>query len=160
MYHIHLAFMIKFFQHVILSWRWFSLILRTYMCDEFITIGSLVLYIRCHCYSSFRYYHRHASFTAQEKKRCRCLYMTKLYQQIAFSWHHSAFYDLCIYRQSHKSFFGKSDLFFVCMLRPLSHDIYPQELEIEAAQVKEETRLVKANYRPLVLHTSNCFFLE
>lgn len=70
--------------------------------------------------------------------------MTKLYQQIAFRWHHSAFYDLCIYRQSHKSFFGKSDLFFVCMLRPLSHDIYPQELEIEAAQVKEKTRLVKA----------------
>lgn len=38
-------------------------------------------------------------------------------------------------RQSHKSFFEKSDLFFLCMLRPLSFDIQKQELEIEAAQV-------------------------
>ncbi|OVA10823.1 NUDIX hydrolase domain [Macleaya cordata] len=38
------------------------------------------------------------------------------------------------YRQSHKSFFDKSDLFFVCMMRPLSFDIKKQELEIEAAQ--------------------------
>ncbi|CAD5175269.1 unnamed protein product [Musa acuminata subsp. malaccensis] len=44
------------------------------------------------------------------------------------------FIEVLAFRQSHKSFFGKSDLFFVCMLRPLSHDIYPQELEIEAAQ--------------------------
>lgn len=40
-----------------------------------------------------------------------------------------------IYRQSHQSFFEKSDLFFVCMLRPLSFDIHKQDLEIEAAQV-------------------------
>lgn len=40
-----------------------------------------------------------------------------------------------IFRQSHKSFFEKSDLFFVCMLQPLSFDIQPQEAEIEAAQV-------------------------
>jgi len=33
------------------------------------------------------------------------------------------------------SFFEKSDLFFVCMLRPLSSDIQKQESEIEAAQV-------------------------
>lgn len=32
------------------------------------------------------------------------------------------------------SFFEKSDLFFVCMLRPLSFDIQKQESEIEAAQ--------------------------
>lgn len=38
-------------------------------------------------------------------------------------------------RQSHKSFFDKSDLFFVCMMQPLSFDIKPQEAEIEAAQV-------------------------
>lgn len=38
-------------------------------------------------------------------------------------------------RQSHKSFFDKSDLFFVCMLQPLSFDIQMQEREIEAAQV-------------------------
>lgn len=37
-------------------------------------------------------------------------------------------------RQSHKAFFEKSDLFFVCMLRPLSFDIHKQDLEIEAAQ--------------------------
>lgn len=38
-------------------------------------------------------------------------------------------------RQAHKSFFGKSDLFFLCILRPLSFDVQKQELEIEAAQV-------------------------
>lgn len=38
-------------------------------------------------------------------------------------------------RQSHKSYFDKSDLFFVCMLQPLSKEIQPQEAEIEAAQV-------------------------
>lgn len=39
-------------------------------------------------------------------------------------------------RQNHKAFFEKSDLFFLCLLRPLSFDIQIQELEIEAAQVK------------------------
>lgn len=39
------------------------------------------------------------------------------------------------FRQTHKSFFEKSDLFFICMLHPLSFDIQKQELEIEAAQV-------------------------
>jgi len=34
------------------------------------------------------------------------------------------------------SFFEKSDLFFVCMLRPLSVEIRKQESEIEAAQVR------------------------
>lgn len=32
-------------------------------------------------------------------------------------------------------FFEKSDLFFICMMRPLSFDIQKQDLEIEAAQV-------------------------
>ncbi|PQQ20739.1 nudix hydrolase 2 isoform X1 [Prunus yedoensis var. nudiflora] len=36
--------------------------------------------------------------------------------------------------QSHKSFFQKSDLFFVCMLKPHSFDIETQNLEIAAAQ--------------------------
>ncbi|WMV31465.1 hypothetical protein MTR67_024850 [Solanum verrucosum] len=44
------------------------------------------------------------------------------------------FVELLAFRQSHKSFFDKSDLFFVCMLQPLSHDIQMQEREIEAAQ--------------------------
>ncbi|KAK6932866.1 NUDIX hydrolase domain, partial [Dillenia turbinata] len=44
------------------------------------------------------------------------------------------FIEVLAFRQSHKSFFEKSDLFFVCMLRPLSLDIQIQELEIEAAQ--------------------------
>ena len=38
-------------------------------------------------------------------------------------------------RQWHKSFFEKSDLVFLCRLRPLSFDIQKQDLEIEAAQV-------------------------
>lgn len=44
------------------------------------------------------------------------------------------FVEVLAFRQSHKSFFEKSDLFFVCMLRPLSFEIQKQELEIEAAQ--------------------------
>lgn len=35
----------------------------------------------------------------------------------------------------HKVFFGKSDLLFLCMLRPLSFDIHKQDSEIEAAKV-------------------------
>ncbi|KAK4491887.1 hypothetical protein RD792_002668, partial [Penstemon davidsonii] len=46
----------------------------------------------------------------------------------------SKFVEILAFRQSHKSFFEKSDLFFVCMLQPLSFDIQPQESEIEAAQ--------------------------
>ncbi|XP_048233325.1 nudix hydrolase 2 isoform X2 [Ricinus communis] len=44
------------------------------------------------------------------------------------------FVEVLAFRQSHQSFFGKSDLFFVCMLRPLSFNIQVQESEIEAAQ--------------------------
>ncbi|KAI9379919.1 hypothetical protein POPTR_016G006000v4 [Populus trichocarpa] len=44
------------------------------------------------------------------------------------------FVEVLAFWQSHKSFFGKSDLFFVCMLRPLSFDIQKQESEIEDAQ--------------------------
>ncbi|WOL19189.1 nudix hydrolase 2 isoform X1 [Canna indica] len=44
------------------------------------------------------------------------------------------FIEVLAFRQSHMAFFEKSDLFFVCMLRPLTHDIHPQETEIEAAQ--------------------------
>lgn len=42
---------------------------------------------------------------------------------------------LSFYRQSHKSFFGKSDLFFVCLLKPRSFDIQKQDIEIAEAQV-------------------------
>ncbi|XP_031258940.1 nudix hydrolase 2-like [Pistacia vera] len=44
------------------------------------------------------------------------------------------FMEILAFRQSHKSFFEKSNLFFLCMLRPSSFDIQKQELEIEAAQ--------------------------
>ncbi|RDX62974.1 Nudix hydrolase 2, partial [Mucuna pruriens] len=46
----------------------------------------------------------------------------------------SEFVEVLAFRQSHMSFFDKSDLFFVCLLRPLSSDIQIQEVEIEAAQ--------------------------
>ncbi|KAG6775413.1 hypothetical protein POTOM_018864 [Populus tomentosa] len=36
--------------------------------------------------------------------------------------------------QTHQQFLGKSDLFFVCMLQPLSFDITKQDSEIKAAQ--------------------------
>nr|GMD38565.1 nudix hydrolase 2-like [Ipomoea batatas] len=44
------------------------------------------------------------------------------------------FVEILAFRQSHNSFFGKSDLFFVCMLRPLSLTINKQDSEIEKAQ--------------------------
>lgn len=44
------------------------------------------------------------------------------------------FLEILAFRQSHKMFFEKSDLCFICMMRPLSFDIQTQELEIEAAQ--------------------------
>ncbi|KAJ8765007.1 hypothetical protein K2173_010479 [Erythroxylum novogranatense] len=44
------------------------------------------------------------------------------------------FLEVLAFRQLHKSYFGKSDLFFLCMMRPLSYDIQKQEIEIEAAQ--------------------------
>ncbi|KAE9458353.1 hypothetical protein C3L33_09749, partial [Rhododendron williamsianum] len=48
------------------------------------------------------------------------------------------FVEILAFRQSHKSFFDKSDLFFICMMRPLSFDIQKQESEIEAAQVYQQ----------------------
>ncbi|KAI3688475.1 hypothetical protein L2E82_46079 [Cichorium intybus] len=44
------------------------------------------------------------------------------------------FVQVLAFRQWHNVLFGKSDLFFVCMMRPLSFDIQIQELEIEAAK--------------------------
>ncbi|KAI8557909.1 hypothetical protein RHMOL_Rhmol04G0047600 [Rhododendron molle] len=44
------------------------------------------------------------------------------------------FLEVLAFRQSHNSFFGKSDLFFVCMLRPSSFDIQKQDSEIAAAK--------------------------
>lgn len=47
----------------------------------------------------------------------------------------SASIAFLFYRQKHEALFGKSDLSFICMMRPLSFDIQKQDLEIEAAQV-------------------------
>ncbi|OMO76960.1 hypothetical protein CCACVL1_15253 [Corchorus capsularis] len=44
------------------------------------------------------------------------------------------FVEVLAFRQSHKSFFEKSDIFFMCLLEPLSFDIQKQESEIEAAK--------------------------
>ncbi|URD72977.1 Nudix hydrolase [Musa troglodytarum] len=44
------------------------------------------------------------------------------------------FVEVLAFSQSHMSFFEKSGLSFICMLRPLSHDINTQESEIEAAK--------------------------
>ncbi|XP_057978695.1 nudix hydrolase 2-like [Malania oleifera] len=44
------------------------------------------------------------------------------------------FVEILAFRQLHKSFFEKSDLFFLCILNPLSFDVQKQDLEIEAAQ--------------------------
>ncbi|KAG4929150.1 Nudix hydrolase 2 [Glycine soja] len=42
-------------------------------------------------------------------------------------------FEYLLNRQSHMSFFEKSDLLFVCLLRPLSFSIQIQEVEIEVA---------------------------
>ncbi|KAJ9186178.1 hypothetical protein P3X46_005710 [Hevea brasiliensis] len=44
------------------------------------------------------------------------------------------FVEVLAFRQSHKVYFGKSDLSFICLLQPLSFEIQKQESEIEAAQ--------------------------
>ncbi|XP_037493852.1 nudix hydrolase 7 [Jatropha curcas] len=44
------------------------------------------------------------------------------------------FLEILAFRQSHQSFFSKSDLFFVCLLRPQSFAIQKQDSEIAAAQ--------------------------
>ncbi|KAK4767484.1 hypothetical protein SAY86_015234 [Trapa natans] len=44
------------------------------------------------------------------------------------------FGEILAFRQAHKSFFTKTDLFFVCMLIPKSFNIKTQEMEIEAAK--------------------------
>ncbi|XLS93853.1 hypothetical protein HN51_069861 [Arachis hypogaea] len=47
------------------------------------------------------------------------------------------FVEILAFREVQNSFFGKSDLSFLCILRPLSVEIKKQELEIEAAQKEE-----------------------
>ncbi|XP_037493875.1 LOW QUALITY PROTEIN: nudix hydrolase 2 [Jatropha curcas] len=44
------------------------------------------------------------------------------------------FVEILAFRQSHQSFFSKSDLFFVCLLRPISFAIQKQDSEVAAAQ--------------------------
>ncbi|CAI0374274.1 unnamed protein product [Linum tenue] len=44
------------------------------------------------------------------------------------------FMEILAFRQTHKAYFEKSDLFFLCMLRPISFDVQRQEAEIEAAK--------------------------
>lgn len=47
---------------------------------------------------------------------------------------HTEFVKLLCFRQAHHILFGKSDLFFVCVLRPLSREIVVQEAELAAAE--------------------------
>ncbi|WCJ28197.1 hypothetical protein M5689_009904 [Euphorbia peplus] len=44
------------------------------------------------------------------------------------------FVQVLAFRESHKAFFEKSDLFFLCLLQPMSFDVQKQESEIEDAQ--------------------------
>ncbi|KAA3478561.1 nudix hydrolase 2-like [Gossypium australe] len=44
------------------------------------------------------------------------------------------FIEILAFRQSHKAFFDKSDIFFLCLLEPLSSEVQKQETEIEAAK--------------------------
>ncbi|CAK7322509.1 unnamed protein product [Dovyalis caffra] len=47
---------------------------------------------------------------------------------------HTEFAEILAFQQFHQQLHGKSNLFFVCMLRPLSFKIKKQDSEIEAAQ--------------------------
>ncbi|XP_057765468.1 nudix hydrolase 2-like isoform X2 [Salvia miltiorrhiza] len=47
----------------------------------------------------------------------------------------SEFVDVLAFRQMHETLFQKSDLFFLCTLKPLSFAIQIQESEIDGAQV-------------------------
>ncbi|GBG69999.1 hypothetical protein CBR_g4826 [Chara braunii] len=44
------------------------------------------------------------------------------------------FLEIITFRQAHSAAFGKSDLFMICALKPLSFEITKQDSEIEAAQ--------------------------
>ncbi|GMH05814.1 hypothetical protein Nepgr_007654 [Nepenthes gracilis] len=68
------------------------------------------------------------------------------------------FVEILAFRQTHKSFFGKSDLFFLCFLRPLSFDIQKQEEEIEAAgwmQLEEYAAQPSAQKHGLFKYTTD-----
>ncbi|XP_037493843.1 nudix hydrolase 7 isoform X1 [Jatropha curcas] len=56
------------------------------------------------------------------------------------------FVEVLAFRQSHKSFFSKSDLFFICMLQPHSSEILKQDSEIEAAQWMPIEEYVEQSY--------------
>nr|GEV27545.1 hypothetical protein [Tanacetum cinerariifolium] len=47
------------------------------------------------------------------------------------------FVKVLAFRQWHKAFYMKSDLFFVCIMRPSSFDIQIKESEIEAAKIEQ-----------------------
>ncbi|KAL1167113.1 hypothetical protein V6Z11_A06G244800 [Gossypium hirsutum] len=44
------------------------------------------------------------------------------------------FIEILAFRQIHKALFDKSDIFFLCLLEPLSSEVQKQETEIEAAK--------------------------
>jgi ADP-ribose pyrophosphatase YjhB (NUDIX family) len=56
---------------------------------------------------------------------------------------HSKFEKLLAFRQAHNILFGKSDLFFLCVLTPTSFDINPQEVEIHDCKWKEPSSLLE-----------------
>lgn len=152
--------MIKFFQHVILSWRWFSLILRTYMCDKFIRIGSLVLYIRRHCYSSFRYYHRHASFTAQGKKDGDAFTWLNCTNKLHLG--ETPFSLLWfVYLQAEPQVILWEVRFILCVHATPSFTWHiSSRIRDRSCPGKGKDKAGKSYSSLLVLHTSNCFFLE
>nr|XP_010919693.1 nudix hydrolase 8 [Elaeis guineensis] len=53
------------------------------------------------------------------------------------------FVEVVAFRHAHHLAFGKSDLFFICMLRPLSSQIKIDELEIQAAKWMPLTEFVE-----------------
>eukprot|EP00599_Poterioochromonas_sp_BG-1_P005868 CAMPEP_0173149926 /NCGR_PEP_ID=MMETSP1105-20130129/10628_1 /TAXON_ID=2985 /ORGANISM="Ochromonas sp., Strain BG-1" /LENGTH=282 /DNA_ID=CAMNT_0014064909 /DNA_START=149 /DNA_END=997 /DNA_ORIENTATION=- len=56
------------------------------------------------------------------------------------------FKKLLAFRQVHVVLFGKSDLFFICVLEPLTFDITPQEAEIQACEWKEPETLLDSEF--------------
>ncbi|KAF4359303.1 hypothetical protein F8388_021855 [Cannabis sativa] len=57
---------------------------------------------------------------------------------------------LFCFRQSHMSFFNKSDMFFVCMLKPQSFEIQKQVVEIADAKIPNPALLSQMGYHKLL----------
>nr|VDD25585.1 unnamed protein product [Brassica oleracea] len=58
----------------------------------------------------------------------------------------SEFVEVIAFRHGHKVAFDTSDLFFICMLKPLSNKVIIDNLEIKAAKVIIIVRILQSDH--------------